>query len=120
MPRPVESNVKQMDDAVIRCFIDPNGKEATTQAERREIAEQWCAGDYSHHLTLAHQRGLLPMALLIAALIDIDHPLLCSPRGVLYNSLKCSIIILNVMRSGQTVAQPVESSFNRQAVERIK
>lgn len=121
MPRKERTNVEQMDDAVIRCFIDPNGKEATTPAERKDIAEQWCGGDYSHHLTLAHQRGLLPMALLVASLIDIEHPLLVSQRGVLYNSLKCSIIILNVMRQGLTVAQPVQvDSFHTLPVERIK
>src|SRR3990172_8775795 len=110
MTRTATNNVQQMDNEVIKCFIHPQTcKEETTQAERREVAEQWCAGDYSHHMSIAHKHGLLPIALLIAALIDIDHPLLVSGRGVAYNSIQCSILIMNVMRDGQTVAQPMSN-----------
>jgi hypothetical protein len=121
MSRREDNNVKQMDDAVCRCFIDRNGKEVTTPAERQEVARQWCAGDYSHHRDIARRHGVQPIALIIAALIDIDHPLLTSGRGVAYNSMQCALIIMQTMNSGRTVAQPIaKNSFNRQPVERIK
>ena len=122
MPRKAIDNVKQMDDEVIKCFIHPvKGTEETTQAERAEVARQWCAGDYSHHIGIAEKHELLPIALLIAALVDMDHPLLSSGRGVAYNSLQCSIIITNVMYHGETVAQPMAThSFHSRPVERIE
>lgn len=121
MSRKPQNNAKHMDDEVIRCFVNSNGKEVTTPAERREVAERWCAGDYEYHHKVARKHGLLPIALIIAALIDIDHPLLVSGRGVAYNALDCAIIITNIMFKGQTVAQPIrENSFHKQLVERIE
>ena len=124
MSRKAENNVKMMDNEVIRCFIQPEGhpkagKEVTTQAERAEVARQWCAGDYSHHYPIAEKHGLLPIALLIAALIDINHPLLNSGRGTCFNSIQCAVIILTTMHRGETVAQPFENSIHSQLVERI-
>jgi len=108
MTRKASDNVQEMDDEVIRCFLDPNtNQEVTTQDERRAIAEQWCAGDYSYHHPIAEFHGLLPIALLIASLMDIDHPLLVSGRGVAYNSIACATILINTMNKGETVAQPV-------------
>ncbi len=119
MTRTAQNNVQQMDDEVIRCYMNENtGREETTQAERKEVAERWCAGDYHHHRMIAAQHGLLPMALLIAALIDIDHPLLTSGRGVAYNSLQCSIIIAEAMLTEQKVAQPVQLYSINSPVER--
>lgn len=122
MSRKEKGNAEQMDDEVIRCFIHPQtGREVTTPAERREVAERWCAGDYEYHHTIARKHGLLPVALIVAALIDIDHPLLVSGRGVAHNSIECAIIVTNTMFKKQTVAQPVRNnSFHRQAVERIR
>lgn len=122
MTRKSGNNVQEMDDEVIKCFIDSNtGKEATTQNERREIAKQWCAGDYSYHRNIAEFHGLLPIALLIASLMDIDHPLLVSGRGVVYNSIKCAEIILLTMHNGETVAQPMEfHSVNSLPVDGMK
>ncbi len=108
MPRHEKSNVEQMDDEVLKCFIHPNtGKETTTPAERREVAERWCAGDYEFHHSIAVKHGLLPIALIVAALIDIDHPLLVSGRGVAYNSIECAVIVINIMRTRGNVAQPL-------------
>jgi len=120
MPRSKLNNVKIMDDEVIKCFVNSNtGREETTQEERREVARQWCAGDYNFHHSLAEKHGLLPIALLIAALIDIDHPLLNSGRGTCFNSIECAVIILTTMHRGETVSQPFEHSIHSQLVERI-
>lgn len=120
MSRKQISDVEQMDDEVIKCYIHPvTGREETTPAERREVAERWCSGDYTYHHAIAFQHGLLPIALLIAALIDIDHPLLVSGRGVVFNSLQCAVIVTQAMLHKTKVAQPLPDSFNTQPVERI-
>lgn len=122
MTRKPKSNAEQMDDEVIRCFVHPNtGREVTTPAERREVAARWCAGDYDYHHAVARKHALLPIALIVAALIDIDHPLLCNGRGVNYNALDCAVIVTNIMFKGQKVAQPVSNdSFHTLPVERIR
>jgi len=120
MPRKAQNNVQQMDDQVIRCYIDSHGREVTTQDERRDIAERWCRGDFEHHIEVAGKHELPPIALLIAALIDMDHPLLCSARGVVYNSLEAGLILTDIMLKRLGVAQPVqEDSFHTLIVERI-
>jgi hypothetical protein len=125
MARKAQSNVQEMDAEVIRCYIHPStGREETTPEERREVADRWCAGDYEHHIGVANKHRLLPIALLIAALIDIDHPLLVSGRGVAFNSIQCAVEIIQAMVKNQPVAQPIETqlpvnSFHKDPVERI-
>jgi hypothetical protein len=120
MPRKAKANAQSLDDEVIRCYIDDHGREVTTIAERRDIAEQWCKGNYVHHHEIASKRRLLPIALLIASLIEIDHPLLVSPgRGVVYNAVDCAVIIMDVMLKNKAVATPA-SAFNLAVVERME
>lgn len=121
MPRKQINNAEQLDDAVIACYVHPStGKEVTTPAERREVAERWCAGDYAYHHEIAQKHDLLPIALLIAALIDIEHPLIMRGTNAL-NSLKCSEIIVETMLHRANVAQPIPlDSFHNQPVERIQ
>jgi len=120
MPRKPQNQSNTLDDEVIRCYIDDHGKEVTTIAERQEIGTAWCNGDYAHHHTIATKRRLLPMALLIASLIEMDHPLLVSQgRGVLYNSVDCAVIIMEVMLKNQAVASPA-GRFDAAVVERME
>ena len=118
MTRTVKQAAPSLDDEVIKCFIDDHGREVTTIAERKDTAEQWCKGNYAHHHTIATQRRLLPIALLIASLIEIDHPLLVSGRGVAYNAVDCAMIIMEVMLKNQDVATPA-GAFNIAVVERM-
>jgi hypothetical protein len=118
MPRTPKPTVQEMDDAVVACYVHPNtGREVTTPAERQEVAERWCAGDFDFHHTIAKKHSILPIALLIAALIDIEHPLIMRGTNAL-NSLQCSLIIARVMLNRETVAQPVHS-IHILPVERI-
>ena len=120
MPRKAKPNENTLDDDVIRCYIDDHGRETTTIAERKEIAELWCKGNYAHHHTIAAERRLLPIALLVASLIEIDHPLLVSQgRGVMYNAMNCAIIIVEVMLKNQQVAMPA-GQFDVAVVERME
>jgi len=118
MARKAQASAASLDDEVIKCYIDEHGREVTTIAERREIAELWCKGNYSHHHTIATKRRLLPIALLIASLLEIDHPLLVSGRGVVYNAVDCAIILMEVMLKNQAVATPA-GAFNKAVVERM-
>jgi len=102
MPR---KSKRRSEDHLIDQVIEVFHK--TTQEERQEIAQQWCMRNYQHVYEYS-STGLLPIALIIASLIDIDHPLLCSPaRGVMYNVLKCSILVLRVELLGIPVDMPV-------------
>lgn len=120
MPRKEKLNAAQMDDDVIACFIHPaTGKEVTTPAERREVADRWCTGDYDHHHEIAQKHSIVPIALLIAALIDIEHPLVMNGTNA-KNSLQCAVIITQIMLKRETVAQPIAvDSFHSHPVERI-
>jgi len=125
MSRKLDHSLKELEDQIINCFIHPEGapnagQEATTRETRRAVAEHWCQGDYHHHRAIAEQHGLLPIALIVASLLDIDHPLLCSASSRKYNALACAIKVLEVMNNQTLVASPVEvNSFNSPIVERM-
>jgi hypothetical protein len=125
MARKAQNNVQEIDDEILRCYIHPStSREETTPDERREVADRWCAGDYEHHIGMANKHRLLPIALPIAALIDIDHPLLVSGRGVAFYSIQCGAEIIQTMAKNQPVAEPIETqipvnSFHKDPVERV-
>lgn len=78
----------------------------TTQDERRKIALDWCLGDYQIADGYS-ARGLLPIAVIVAVLIDIDHPLLVSPgRGVMYGAVGCAVQVLTVEMNNTPVDIP--------------
>ena len=120
MTRKARPRNQDLDDEVIRCYIDDHGREVTTILERKDIAEQWCKGNYVHHHDLAARHRLLPIALLIASLIEVEHPLLVSPaRGVLHNSVDAAILLMEIMLKKQPVASPVEV-INKVVVQRME
>lgn len=69
----------------------------TNQDERVRIAKAWC-DSYAADLSEYVRRTSLPsIALIIASLIDTDHPLLVSPgRGVMYGATACALIVLGL------------------------
>jgi hypothetical protein len=117
MPRKAISNDKELEDQIIKVFE----YEYINTQERFEIARRWCMGNYEYHRQIAAKKNLLPIALLIACLVDIDHQLLVSPgRGVMYSSMKCAEIVLDVMLHQKAVDVPVTDSFHNQPVERME
>lgn len=101
MPRkatPIDDSA--MHDAIIEVF------RRTTQDERKKIAIDWCLGEYDAPDRFS-ERGLLPIAVIIAALIDIEHPLLVSPgRGLMYGATGCVVVVLGVVIRGEAVDLP--------------
>jgi hypothetical protein len=121
MSRKAKNGNEQMDAEIVRCFIDNFGREATTSQERFETASQWCMGNYGYPIQIATEKGLLPIALIIACLIDVEHPLLVSPgRGVMYSSTACEVIIFQAMLQKTPLDIPVKYSVHKKAVERIE
>lgn len=95
--RPPDHDAQNFDNKVIACFINSSGEEVTTIEERAEVIRHWESGDYEFHRTLAAQRGLLPISLLVACFLDQDHPLLSGPNGCPMTTMESAIAILREM-----------------------
>ena len=76
----------------------------TTQEERLEAARAWC-GNFSNPDALAARTGTSAIAVLVAALVDIEHPLVGNRRNVSVTS--AALDILTAELSGVPVAVPV-------------
>lgn len=91
----------------------------TTIEERERVAREWCAGAWEAHHALARERGLLPMALLVGSLLDVEHPLLVDNAGCMIPAtyLGCTIPILHVMLQGAPIPFPEKSEevYEREA-----
>ncbi len=85
---------------------------ATSEDERRFIAYQWCSGNYEYvHEFCERKPNLLPIAVLVAALLDIEHPLLVVNGKMLWASLTlCSIEVLRVELQRRPVHIPLWTS----------
>jgi len=104
MPRKVkvQEDHKFFESEVVRVF------QLTGQQERFEIAQKWCLGERENHIGFAEARGLLPMALITGALIDVEHPLTVDERGCLRGGdlFGCSVLILQATVEGSVVHIP--------------
>ena len=101
MPR---KHKKQDDLDFIDQIIEAYKK--TTHEERQKVAQDWCLGDYNAADSYK-VRGLVPIALIIAALDDIEHPLLVSPgRGLMYSAVGCAVVVLTVEIRNEAVDIP--------------
>ena len=83
MPRKETLDTSSFDAEVARAFAPKLGGTVTTQEERRHWAIQWCNGEREGYVTFAEERGLLPIAFIVACLVDVEHPLIVSDRGTL-------------------------------------
>lgn len=104
MPR--KSSQKQasenqyMEDEIVRAY------QLYTRYELTVIAALWCGGDYE--VSSRETRGALPIALTVAALLAVNHPLLCRPADgqVMYSALGCAVECLAVMIEGRPIPIP--------------
>jgi hypothetical protein len=66
-----------------------------SEADIQKIVYQWCTKNYDHYKGLAKELNVKPSALILYALLYINHPLLVAPgRGLLYHFLQCKAVIL--------------------------
>lgn len=98
-------------EAVIAKLTDT---QELTWDELFDVAEKWCRKDYEHHQVVAAEHGLVPIALLLAALLHVDHPLLISPsRGIMFGFLRCTAEIIMVEIEMRDVEIPVRKTVAR-------
>lgn len=70
-----------------RPDYDPLGDEValayfhTTAPQRAQVAEDWVHGDQIKHKRFAELLGIDPDGLLLASLLDAEHPSICAPNG---------------------------------------
>lgn len=67
----------------------------TSIEERQGIAYAWCQGDHESYVVFAKEHKLLPIALIVAALIDTENPLLVRDGKLTTNELAgCAMLVL--------------------------
>lgn len=75
--------------------------------ELKAIAYKWCSGDYYANHCFP-ERACKPIAVTIAALLTVDHPLLCRPDGQVFRTMMdCATLILGVMLDQTPVEVPL-------------
>jgi len=88
-------------------FLD----ECTTIQEREKIARNWHCGDREWYVELAKRRNLLPVALIVAALLDTEDPLVILCGRLRTKELAdCALIVLKIER--QSVGKFLKSVGN--------
>lgn len=108
MPRKEPLDTKSFDAEVVKAFAPKLGGTVTTQEERRDYAYRWCTGERESYMDFAEARGLVPVAFMVACLVDIEHPLITTERGTLaYPSLiGCAVRILEAELNAEVVHIP--------------
>lgn len=67
---------------------DPLGDEValaysqTTVDQRKQVAEDWDQGERRKHVVFSDLLGIDPDGLLVASLLDAEHPSICNARGM--------------------------------------
>ena len=103
MPRKAKDQERALFEMqVIRAF------QKTTVQERFDIALNWCLGHRDAHVSFATMRGIVPIALVVAALVDVEHPLLVDERGSLRagSLLGSTVMVLDVVINERVVHIP--------------
>ena len=104
MPRKPSQQMSQeekyLEDEIVRAY------QLYTRYEMIVIAALWCGGDYE--VVRRETRGALPIALTVAALLAVNHSLLCRPADgqVMYSSVGCAVECLTVQLEGRPIAIP--------------
>lgn len=109
MPRKGRTCVdsSEFDLEVQNVFI--GGK--TTIEQRRDIALRWCNGRYDEVDGMALGLGLMPVALVVGCLLDVDHPLLVQDGRLTCGSLGgCAVLVLKFELMRVVHMPPVDNS----------
>lgn len=96
-----DNDDKAIHEKLVRVF------RLTSQEDRLDIAIRWCTSfDVDEKFTI--NRDIEAIYFILAALIDVEHPLILSGRGLMYGFTACIVLILNV--SLRRVPQPIPYS----------
>lgn len=80
-----------------------------------EVALNWCEKNYDHHREAARNFDVLPMALILTALLYVEHPLLVRPgAGWIHPNLEIACVeIIHVELNRLDVHVPVRHSIHK-------
>jgi len=103
MPRKPSPN-QASDDELMTNEIT-RAYELYTLYELTVIAALWCGGDYE--VVHRENRGMRPIALTVAALLTVKHPLLRRPNGdIIFSALGCAVECMMVQIEARPIAIP--------------
>ena len=110
MPRKETLDTSSFDEEVAKAFARVPGGTVTNKEERRHWAIVWSQGERESYVEFALSRKLLPIAFMVACLVDVEHPLIVSERGTLRTKslLGASVLILKAELTGEVVHIPSE------------
>lgn len=106
---PAKDRKNKGDEAFLKSQI-ADAFQATTRDQRITLAAHWQSGNFDHYMEFAQEKNLWPIALIIACLDEVSHPILGEARtftGV------ATLIIVSEMRRGvvrEVVRTPVDNS----------
>ena len=92
---------KQFNKSVMAAY------QKTSPQERRDAVLSWSMKDFESYVELANERGLEPMALIIAAMLDVEHPAICEGGLIKARTLiGCSVLVLQEELRAKVVPTP--------------
>lgn len=98
---------------IARVFVD----ELTEIQQRERIAASWLSGDHRYYVTFANDRGLNPIALIVASLLDVESLLFLTRAGVLrFSFLQCAQLVI-FMEDGLPVEDLIIPNSSRNPVD---
>ena len=106
---PAKNRTNKGDETFLKNQI-ADAFQATDRDQRITIAAHWQRGNFDHYMEFAAEHNLMPMALIIACLDEVSHPILGEARTFAGVS---ALIIMSEMRRGvirEVVQAPVDNS----------
>jgi hypothetical protein len=97
----------------LQTVIDEMQNGHLSRSEILEISYQWCNKNYEYHVKIANDLSIKPGALILFALLYINHPLLVADgRGLKYGFLRCKAEIIRAQLEERTVEIPILNSIH--------
>lgn len=108
MPRKESIDPRAFYEQVAKAFERVPGGTLTTADERREHALRWLSGDHESYIEFAVSREMIPIAFMVACLVDIEHPLIVTELGTLKTGslLGAGVVVLQTELGAKVVHTP--------------
>jgi hypothetical protein len=76
-----------------------------------DVAVQFCHKNFEYYITVAREKKVVPAALILAALLYVEHPLIIAPgRGIKYGFLRATAEIMKAELLETDLVIPVRVS----------